>query len=159
MQKRVAAKGVRLKAVPQRKLKTKEFIGNEQRFFVPGPLPGANEILDARMQQAIKTTKSGKRWNLYSKMKKQWQDIIVASINLAKIQPMKKIYLHCTWHEASKKRDKDNIVAGKKFILDGLVACGIIKNDGWTHVEGFTDLFVVNRARVGVDVALWPMED
>lgn len=31
----------------------------------------------------------------------------------------------------NKKKDKDNLIFQSKFVLDGLVMAGIIKNDGW----------------------------
>ncbi len=34
------------------------------------------------------------------------------------------------------RADSDNIVAGtRKFVLDGLIEAGIIRNDGWDEIE------------------------
>ena len=57
------------------------------------------------------------------------------------------------WYEPNKKRDLDNISFAKKFILDALVANGIIKTDGWNGVTGFTDEFFTDKSpRIEVDI-------
>ena len=48
--------------------------------------------------------------------------------------------------EPSRRRDKDNISSfGRKAIQDTLVQCGVLKDDGWKHVVGFSDRFEVDR--------------
>ena len=49
------------------------------------------------------------------------------------------------WNEPTTRRDPDNIAFAKKFILDGMVAAGIIKNDGWKNIGGFVDRFVHHK--------------
>lgn len=39
------------------------------------------------------------------------------------------------WHEATKRRDCDNIQSAQKFILDALQHCGVIKNDSRKYVK------------------------
>jgi len=46
------------------------------------------------------------------------------------------------WYEPNKRRDPDNIAFAKKFVFDGLIQAGIIKNDGWGNIAGFTDRFI-----------------
>ena len=53
----------------------------------------------------------------------------------------KPVYIHFRWIEKNKRRDCDNIAAGKKFILDAMVKAGILKDDGRKYVKGFTDEF------------------
>lgn len=59
------------------------------------------------------------------------------------------------WVEKNRKRDLDNIAAGgRKLILDSLVDIGVLKNDGWKNVEGWTDSFSINKDRPGVWVEI-----
>ena len=44
-----------------------------------------------------------------------------------------------TWHVKDKRKDLDNIAFAKKFILDGLVKAGTLKNDNLNHITGFSD--------------------
>ena len=64
------------------------------------------------------------------------------------------VRLSFRWYEPNKKRDLDNICFAKKFVLDALVKNGVLVNDGWEWVKGFTDEFFVDRenARIEVDI-------
>ena len=53
----------------------------------------------------------------------------------------KPIKIHFHWIEDSKRRDYDNVCAGKKFILDAMVKCGRLKDDNRKCVYAFTDSF------------------
>ena len=43
--------------------------------------------------------------------------------------------INIEWHEATKRRDVDNIHSSVKFILDALVKNGILKNDSRRYVK------------------------
>ena len=65
------------------------------------------------------------------------------------------------WYCKDKRKDKDNISAGKKFILDGLIKAGIIPSDSWRHVGDFEDRFYLDRANPRIVVFMTsqlPME-
>lgn len=53
------------------------------------------------------------------------------------------VVLTFEWREANKKRDLDNVAAGKKLVIDALVAAEVLKGDGWKYVQGFRDYFEV----------------
>ena len=73
-------------------------------------------------------------------MKKQVQeDISWYIIRLPKFENPVKIHFH--WIEGNKRRDYDNVSAGKKFILDALVECGKLKDDNRKCVVAFSDTF------------------
>ena len=54
----------------------------------------------------------------------------------------------------NKRTDPDNIVFAKKFILDGLQAAGVIRNDGWNEIAGFRERWHVDKCRPRVEVTL-----
>jgi len=95
------------------------------RFWVPGPLPGMNEI--------IKAAKAGRRGIVYSNMKAEWTGHVEMHARSARVPPCVRVRLDLLWVEAKKKnganRDPDNIEAGAKFVWDGLVDAGVIPND------------------------------
>ena len=108
----------------------------KQIFVVPGRLPGMNEITNSN------------RGNRYAgaKLKKEAQATVCWAIKESGLTPVTRpFYLHCTWIEPNMRRDKDNVRAGVKFILDALQETGVIRNDGWREVVGFTDSYKVNR--------------
>lgn len=114
-------------------------------FVIPGQLPGLNEIIDAD------------RSNKYSgaKMKKKHTENIAWIIKASKIPKHDRIGLRIAFYEPSKRRDKDNIMAGQKFIWDGLVLAGIIKNDGWSEINGLIYAFDVDKSNPRVEVMIW----
>lgn len=58
------------------------------------------------------------------------------------------------WVEPNRRRDLDNVAFAKKFVLDGLVAAGVLDNDGQSHVAALQDSFAVDPShpRVVVEV-------
>ena len=116
-------------------------------------LPNLNELINAKAE----IFHAGKRFSRYSQIKKKWMATIGWHIRQQKLKPVSRVFLKFTWHEQNKKRDPDNIAAGgKKLILDALVEMGILANDGWQQVAGWTDAFDV-REQPGVTVEM--MED
>jgi len=47
-----------------------------------------------------------------------------------------------------------NIAFAKKFIQDSLVQMGVLENDGWKHIEYFTDSFAVDPKNPRVEVVI-----
>ena len=52
----------------------------------------------------------------------------------------KPIFVQITWVEGNNKRDWDNVIYAKKFIMDAIVALGKLPNDGRKNVKGYTDI-------------------
>ena len=88
-----------------------------QTFFIPGPLPGANDIIR-------------KHWRVYDNLKREWGGICAVYIRKAKLTPVRTARIAFEWHEPiplrKQKRDPDNIIFGEKFALDALVQTGIL---------------------------------
>ena len=116
-------------------------------FFIPGRLPGMNEIIgEARKSKFASADQKGKQTQRIG-----WH-IGAALFHYKPIKPMKKVWVDLKWMEKDRRRDPDNIVAGKKFIMDGLVLSGLLKNDGWSQIAGFTDTWEVGELGVWVEV-------
>lgn len=118
-------------------------------LWIPGPLPGMNELVGAAKG-------FGGRGYGYSRLKKQWTDAIslmARSQGVAKFPG--RVMLTFAWLEASKRRDPDNVAGGgRKLALDGLVEAGVLADDGWEQVAGWTDTFAVDKLAPGVLVTL-----
>jgi len=109
-----------------------------QQLIIPFGLPNMNDII------ALSKVKIG-RGTLYDKKKKQITEKIIKLIINQKLLPMESIKITFHWQEKNRRRDPDNFSAGKKFILDGLVKAGIIENDGWKNIKGFSDQWVTGN--------------
>ena len=95
--------------------------------------PGMNEII-----AAAKGMKG--RGLLYSLMKKDWNQKVSLAAKEAGLKPVESyVFLDFLWQEKTKRRDPDNVAAGKKFVIDGLVQAGILAGDGWSQISGFAD--------------------
>ena len=68
--------------------------------------------------------------------------------------------LHYRFFEPTRRRDKDNIAAfAHKTIQDSLVKEDIIANDGWDYVEGFVDVFSVDKKNPRIEVVIIESEE
>lgn len=112
---------------------------------IPGRLPGFNEIIDAAKLRK-------RNYQAYSVMKDRHTTKIAW---LAKKMPKyEKVALVITWYEPNQKRDPDNIMAGQKFILDGLVQAGVIPNDNQRHIHGILHKFGVDKDNPRIEVEI-----
>ncbi len=123
-------------------------------IFIPGPLPGQNEMMAAAKKKIPWLSGGKKKVFQYTVMKNEWTDKICIYFMKSKIPKMKAVAVEFVWLEKDRKRDPDNITAAKKFILDGMVVAGIIPNDGWKQVKGLSDSFAVSKDNPGVIVTV-----
>lgn len=114
---------------------------NRSTFFVPGRLPGANDIMSRHRM-------------VYARLKVQWGTTIAGSIRAASLKPVGYCRIEFVWHEANNRRDDDNVTFAKKFILDALRATKIIKDDRRKFIHSVTDRVIVDPARPGVEVTI-----
>lgn len=106
-------------------------------FVILGRLPGLNEYTKACRSH----------WSKGAKMKRQVEEDIgwhiLAARGAHKLRPVHgPVSLSISWHESDRRRDLDNIVSAKKFILDAMQKMGIIPNDDREHVRAISDEIV-----------------
>ena len=119
------------------------------KLVIQGTLPSLNQYIYAC------------RNNKYagSKMKKEIENKITLFIKTQlKTQIKGSVKLSFRWYEPNRRRDLDNIAMSKKFILDALVKNGILENDNWQHVQGFTDEFFIDKENPRVEVEINEVE-
>ena len=110
-------------------------------FTIAGRLLGLNEM-------------THKNRFTYGKQKKAETQRCAWS-TLGKVQKITKpITLEIWWYEANEKRDVDNVAAGVKFILDGLVASGKLENDNRKWVRDITHHFPIDKKNPRVEVVI-----
>ena len=116
------------------------------KVTIPGLLPGLNEYIDA--ERAVKGKYKA------AAMKKQAENVIgyMVKTQLRGVHFVRPVIIHYRWIEPNRRRDKDNIAFAKKFIQDSLVHTGVLVNDGWNQIEGFTDDFAVDPKNPRVEV-------
>ena len=122
------------------------------RLTIPGTLPGLNEYIDA--ERAHKGTYKA------AAMQQQAQNVIgfMIKTQLRGVHFDRPVVIRYLWIEPNRRRDKDNIAFAKKFIQDSLVVAGVLKNDGWSEIEHFTDDFAVDAKNPRVEVTIEEFE-
>lgn len=113
-------------------------------IVIPGELPDLNQIISA----------SKDHWGSYSSLKKANTQLVAFCIKQATKRRYKKIDLDIAWYCKNKRKDKDNIMAGTKLILDGLVAAGTIQNDGWANIGEIRHKFDVDKQDPRIEVKI-----
>jgi len=102
------------------------------KFTIPGRLAGMNDIIAS----------SRTHWAAGGKLKKDQTNICALAVMCAGLPKLKEpVALEIYWFEPNKKRDIDNVAAGVKFILDGMVQREIIPNDTRRWVGSITHFF------------------
>ena len=115
------------------------------RYYFPIKLPSLNEYTKAC------------RTNAYAgaKMKAEAEEQLGWMIKAQGIQKAEGCQaVNFTWHETNRKRDLDNIAFAKKFVLDALVANGVLAGDGQKYVGVFTDSLKIDN-EYGVEVEMY----
>lgn len=113
------------------------------RVEISMKLPSLNEYINVCRTNPYKA----------SKFKKDLEkDISIFLSRLPKFE--NKVSIHFHWIEENKKRDLDNVAAGKKFILDAMVKSGKLTDDNRNNVVAFTDTFEYGKeAKVILEIS------
>jgi Holliday junction resolvase RusA-like endonuclease len=112
------------------------------KFAIPGSLPTMNEIVKASKSHPM----------AYANMKKDYTALVM--IHAQKLPKIHKADFEITWYCKDKRKDKDNIMTGQKFIFDGLVKAGVMDNDGWGEVGNVSHFFQVDKENPRVEVVI-----
>ena len=117
------------------------------KLIIPGELVDLNTYISAE------------RRNRYAgaKIKQEMTDYITLLAKRLKTEIRTPVQVTYRWYCKDKRKDKDNVAFAKKFIQDGLVAAGVLKNDGWNDIEGFTDEFYIDKENPRVEVEITPI--
>lgn len=117
------------------------------KIVIPGELPDLNTI--------IAESKRGRgKWQPYNEMKQEHTNIVAWIAKSEIKKKLEKIDLEITWICRNRRKDKDNIMAGTKFILDGLVTAGVIENDGWKQIGDINHKFKVDKHNPRIEVEI-----
>lgn len=117
------------------------------KLIIPCQLPGLNDYIGA----LDKSRHAGAALKKEAQRTVEW----CAKAQLRKFRPTGPVWMKYTWYERNRRRDKDNISSfGRKVIQDGLVKAGVLGNDGWKHIYGFSDHFQVDEKHPRVEVEI-----
>lgn len=119
----------------------------EYLLTIPGTLNNLNDYIAADRTNRHKG----------AKMKADNGTVVALAIRrcMRGVRIEKPVEMHYTWYEPNKRRDKDNVSSfGRKVIQDALVQCGVLKDDGWKYIVGFSDRFEVDKENPRIEVKI-----
>lgn len=118
---------------------------NSQTLVIENNLPDLNQY-----STACRTS-----WFNGAKMKRESTETVRIYALQQKLKPIiTSSFIEFHWYCKNKKKDKDNICAAKKFILDGLQEAKILQQDNWEAVSGFTDTFYIDKENPRIIIKL-----
>jgi hypothetical protein len=117
------------------------------RFYIPGELTALNEYIGIE-----RTPRYGRAMAADTK-KRETERVRLQALELPAVKKYP-VRIAMTWYCPDQKHDPDNIAFAKKFVLDGLVRAGVLKQDGWKQIKGFTDDFEIDATNPGVEVVI-----
>lgn len=99
-----------------------------QELIIPGPMPGLNEILEARARSPYS----------YNRMKRDWSEHIALIARAQSFVPISRAFFSLHVREPSARRDPSNFCFGAmKFLEDALQEAGLLAGDGQQHILGY----------------------
>ena len=131
----------------------------QYKLIIDGRLPCLNDYLKAE-RQTIRA--KGKFTTKGNEMKHDTQELIIWQIRqqLRGLHITRPVILKYDFWEDSRKRDLDNVSAfAMKVTQDSLVLAGVLDNDGWKNITGFTSQFYLDRENPRIEVTIIEVGD
>lgn len=115
------------------------------KLTIIGTLPSLNEMINAS---------KGNKY-AYVKMKNDAIDLVQQSARIGKLPRItEKCDYAITWYCPNKRKDKDNVMCGQKYIFDGLQEGGYLSNDGWKQIGSVTHQFEVDQKNPRIEIEI-----
>jgi hypothetical protein len=104
-----------------------------QFLWIPGRIPGLNDILRAKRRLF---GKGKNKADGYSQLKAAWGQRIKLYALAQRIKPIDRAAFSYLFVEQDRRRDPSNLLTSIKLAEDGLQEAGLLPNDGWSNVLG-----------------------
>jgi len=116
------------------------------KLVIPGTLPSLNEMINASKRNKY----------AYVAMKDQAINTVSWEFKCMMIgqQAPERADYEFVWYCPNRRKDKDNIMAGQKFVFDGLQKMGWIKNDGWKQIGKVSHRFEVDKQNPRIEITI-----
>ncbi|MTD37687.1 RusA family crossover junction endodeoxyribonuclease [Erwinia sp. CPCC 100877] len=115
------------------------------KIIIPGELTDLNKFINSQRANrfggnALKRQNTQKCRNAF----------LLAKAAGFKVTPP--VRLKITWFCKNMRKDPDNVTFAKKFILDGMQESGVIANDGFKQIKGFSDDFKISKDNPRIEI-------
>jgi len=79
-------------------------------------------------------------------LKRKYTNTLAKELRGLKLPKNTKFDITLVWYVKDNRKDHDNIAFGIKFILDGMVKAGVLKNDNPRYIGNITHQFKIDKA-------------
>jgi len=123
--------------------------GNKSTVIIPcgeeygGAFPTLNDVI----------AQTKKHWSGYSTWKKSYTNR-VASIAEQANKTHSCVCLRFTWYWKDRRTDPGNIASAEKYVTDGIVKGGLLKDDRWANVRRIEHDFDIDKEKPRIVVTL-----
>lgn len=120
------------------------------KVTVKGKFPTLNDYID-------KCRARNKGYILGAEMKKKSQHKCVQAIQkqLGEVRCERRIWVDFVFYEENRRRDMDNVSGFfHKVFMDALKESGVIVDDGWKYVKGYSDRFEIDAKNPRIEVTI-----
>lgn len=119
---------------------------NEQKLIIEGELPDLNTYISSCRGHYIKG----------AKIKKDGDWMVEVCSKQQKLRPVpSSCFIEYHWYCKNRKKDKSNISSmGRKCIEDGLQSAGILQQDSWEAIIGFSDMFYLDKDNPRIEIII-----
>lgn len=116
------------------------------RLFIPGDLTTFNNYVRAERGHY----RNGAR------IKKVETNRVAGECAAADIPPVRSypVGVIFRWYRSDTRTDPDNIDQAKKYIFDGLVKAGVLRDDGWAEIAITAAEYYLDRHNPGVEIEI-----
>ena len=118
-------------------------------FTIVGRLPGINDYVNAERAHRLKG----------NRMKRNAEDDVITAILIRGLKShclKTPVRIEYKFVEKDRRRDKDNISGfAHKVVQDALVKTGLLDNDGWDEIGGYSDAFGVDKGNPRIEVKIY----
>ena len=130
----------------------------ESHFTGPGTRPGLNDYL----KEERKFPRRGGTAHSCGNDRNQENRMFICNEirrQLKRLKIQRPVHISYRFYEPNRRRDLDNIAGvAHKFIQDSLVRCGVLENDGWDQITGFSDAFFVDLHNPRIEITIREVE-
>jgi hypothetical protein len=119
---------------------------SDHKLWIPGPLPGLADIIDAAKGVA-------EHGYSYTSLRKLWVETVAARAREAHTPHVERALFRFRWVEKNRRRNPDNITAVRTFLFSGLVLAKVLEGAGWGQIVGWTDSFEIDSHQ-GVEIVI-----
>ena len=124
----------------------------QYKLVIQGRIAAMNEFIFA----------SNRNRHAGNKIKQDNEEIVTGYIvqQLRRVKIVKPVRIDYYWYEPNKKRDLDNVSSfGRKCIQDALVKFGVLHNDGWKQIVGFSDSFFHDKENPRIEIIITEIQE